>query len=88
MNYKMVKAEDGIVWVTVQPLMSEVKKALDNAKNINVSEMNVDDKRGVDFTILSMEAVYNFLGSIMTEHNVNELINSATVEVKHDGNLH
>ena len=84
----MVKAEDGIVWVTVQPLMSEVKKALDNAKNINVSEMNVDDKRGVDFTILSMEAVYNFLGSIMTEHNVNELINSATVEVKHDGNLH
>ena len=84
----MVKAEDGIVWVTVQPLMTEVRQALERAKNIDVSTMDTDDKRGVDFTILSMEAVYNFLGSLMTEHNVNELISNATVEVKHDGNLH
>lgn len=88
MNYKMVKAEDGIVWVTIQPLMLEVRQALENAKNIKTENMNVDDKRGVDFTILSMEAVYNFLGSLMTEHNVNELITNATIDVKHDGKLH
>ena len=74
MNYKMVKAEDGIVWVTIQPLIHDVKQALENAKNINTSEMNVSDKRGVDFTILSMEAVYNFLASLMTEHNVREIV--------------
>jgi hypothetical protein len=84
----MVRAEDGIVWVTVQPLMNEVKQALEKAKNINVSNMTTDDKRGVDFTILSMEAVYNFLGSLMTEQNVNEMISDATPEVKHTGNLH
>lgn len=70
----MVKAEDGIVWVTIQPLMNDVRVALENAKKIDVSEMDSNDKRGVDFTILSMEAVYNFLGSLMTEHNVSELV--------------
>jgi hypothetical protein len=77
MNYKMVKAEDGIVWVTIQPLMHDVKTALENAKKINIDDMNDDDKRGVNFTILSMESVYNFLGSLMTEHNVSELVKTA-----------
>jgi len=89
MNYKMIKAEDGIVWVTLQPLMTDVRQALENAKNINVDNMNTDDKRGVDFTILSMEAVYNFLGSLMTEHNVNEVIQNQSVEIlKTEGKLH
>ncbi len=81
----MVKAEDGIVWVTIQPLMTQVKQALENAKNIKVDEMDSADKRGVDFTILSMEAVYNFLGSLMTEHNVNEAIQQ---ENNKQGSLH
>lgn len=78
MNYKMVKAEDGIVWVTLQPLMHDVKHALENAKKIDIGHMDSDDKRGIDFTILSMEAVYNFLGSLMAEHNVSELVKNET----------
>jgi hypothetical protein len=88
MNYKMVRAEDNIIWVTLQPLMTDVKQALENAKNIDVSAMDVDEKRGVDFTILSMEAVYNFLGSLMTEQNINEMISNATPEITHTGTLH
>lgn len=88
MNYKMVRAEDSIVWVTVQPLMNNVKQALDNAKNIDTSTMSTDDKRGVDFTILSMEAVYNFLGSLMTEQNINEMIANAKPDITHTGSLH
>ena len=84
MNYKMVKAEDGVVWVTLQPLMHDVKSALENAKKINVENMDSNDKRGVDFTILSMESVYNFLGSLLTEHNVSELVNK---DVKPDNEV-
>lgn len=72
-NYKMVTGEDGIVWVTIQPLMYEVKKYLNNAKNISTDELDHSEKRGVDFTILSMEAVYNFLSSLMTEHTVENI---------------
>ncbi len=88
MNYKMVRAEDNIVWVTVQPLMTNVKQALENAKNIDTSTMSTDDKRGVDFTILSMEAVYNFLGSLMTEQNINEMVANAKPDITHTGTLH
>jgi hypothetical protein len=88
MNYKMVRAEDNIVWVTLQPLMTDVKQALENAKNIDVSAMDVDEKRGVDFTILSMEAVYNFLGSLMTEQNISEMISDATPNISHTRTLH
>ncbi len=85
----MIKAEDGIVWVTLQPLMVDVKQALENAKNINTNNMDNDDKRGVNFTILSMEAVYNFLGSLMTEHNVTEIIEQEEIKQQKDqGKLH
>jgi len=73
MNYKLVKAEDGIVWVSIQPLMNDVKVALENAKNINTDDMLDNEKTGVDFTILSMEAVYNFLGSLLTEQGLKDL---------------
>ena len=73
MNYKLVKALDGIVWVSIQPLMNDVKVALENAKNINTDDMLDNEKTGVDFTILSMEAVYNFLGSLLTEQGLKDL---------------
>ena len=88
MNYKMVRAEDGIVWVTLQPLLTDVKQALDNAKNINTENMSDDEKRGVDFTILAMESVHNFITSLLTEQNVNELIKNATPDIKFEGTLH
>lgn len=74
MNYKLVVAEDGIVWVCIQPLMRDVSEALENAKNIDVTNMDGDEQRGVNFTILSMEAVYNFLNSLMAEADVTEYI--------------
>jgi len=74
MNYKMVRAEDGIVWVTIQPLMEQVKQHLEEAKKIDVTNMCSDDKKGIDFTILSIEAVYNFLNSLMTEQNLTEIL--------------
>jgi hypothetical protein len=80
MNYKLVVAEDGIVWVCIQPLMRDVSEALENAKSIDVSKMDVDEKRGVDFTILSMESVYNFLNSLMAEADVTEYIKNQTIK--------
>lgn len=74
MNYKMVTAEDGIVWVTLQPLLGDVRLALNNAKNINTDNMDEAEKRGVDFTILAMESVENFITSLLTEHGVRELV--------------
>lgn len=86
MNYKMVTAQDGIVWVTLQPLLSDVKKALENAKNIDVSNMDDKERTGVDFTILAMESVHNFITSLLAEHSVRELVENE--EQKQQETLH
>lgn len=70
----MVTAEDGIVWVTLQPLLTDVKSALENAKNIDTDNMDDDEKRGVNFTILAMESVHNFITSLLTEHGIREMV--------------
>jgi len=87
MNYKMVRAEDGIVWVTLQPLLSDVKSALENAKNIDTDKMSTEEKTGVDFTILAMESVHNFITSLLTEHGVRELVEKEQSKPDHE-NLH
>ena len=86
MNYKMVRANDGIVWVTLQPLLTDVKRALENAKNIDTKDMTVEEKHGVDFTILAMESVHNFITSLLTEHSLKEMVDAQ--EQKRKETLH
>lgn len=73
-RYVLHKAEDGIVWVSIQPLMQDVLEALDKAKNIKTDNLDNDEKRGVDFTVLTMEGVYQFLGSLLTEANLKQML--------------
>jgi hypothetical protein len=81
----MVRAEDGVVWVTLQPLLSDVKNALENAKNIDTNNMDTDEKKGVNFTILAMESVHNFITSLLTEHSVRELVEQENNKTKPEG---
>ena len=73
-NYEMQRGPCGTIWVTLQPLIHETKQILENSKTINTLNMDHDEKRGVDFTILSLEAVYNFLKSLQQEQEVREMI--------------
>ena len=69
-HYHMHTAPDGITWITIQPLMLQTMAHLKEAKQIDVSELSDTERRGVDFTILSMEAVVNFLRSLLAEHEL------------------
>ena len=81
-NYMMHTAEDGITWVTIEPLMIQTMAHYEEAKKIDVSEMSDDEKRAVDFTILSMEAVVNFLRSLLAEHELENVV-AETKETLH-----
>jgi hypothetical protein len=81
-NYMMHTAEDGITWVTIQPLMIQTIAHLDEAKKIDTDTMSDDEKRAVDFTILSMEAVVNFLRSLLAEHELENVV-AETKETLH-----
>jgi hypothetical protein len=69
-QYQMTTADDGITWVSLQPLLQQTMLHLDEAKRIDITTMTDDEKRGIDFTLLSMEAVVNFLRSLIGEHEL------------------
>jgi hypothetical protein len=69
-DYMMTTADDGIIWVTIQPLMIQTMAHLEEAKAIDVSELSDTERGGVDFTILAMESVVNFLRSLLAEHEL------------------
>lgn len=85
-RYMMHTAPDGITWVTIQPLLVQTMQHLDEAKKIDVSELNDDERRGVDFTILSMESVVNFLRSLLAEHELETEIANAKSKEAEDSN--
>jgi len=47
-----------------------------------VSKLSDDEQRGVDFTILAMESVVNFLRSLLAEHELENEI-AETKETLH-----
>ena len=80
----MVTAEDGIVWITLQPLLSDVKQAIENAKNIDTNKLDDEEKRGVNFTLLAMESVHNFITSLLAEHSVRTMVENEEKNTKPD----
>ena len=80
----MHTAPDGITWITIQPLLVQTMQHLDEAKAIDVSKLSDDERRGVDFTILSMESVVNFLRSLLAEHELETEVANAKAKEKND----
>ena len=75
MSYKLIKGPDDIVWVSVQPLMQDVKKMLHEFEKTDVTEFNELDKDIINFNIIGMKAIYTFLDALMTESKSHEKVN-------------
>ena len=71
-SYKLVKADDGIVWVSIQPLMYDVKNTLDKLQKLDTDNLNNFDKEVMDFNMIGLRAVYSFLDSLVQENKLNE----------------
>ena len=70
----MHQGEDGIIWVTIQPLLEQVMMHREESLKINTDKLSSDEKRGVDYAILNIEAVANFLKSLIVEHELETMI--------------
>ena len=73
-KYMMHQGEDGIIWITIQPLLEQVMMHREESLKINTDKLSDDEKRGVDYAILNIEAVANFLKSLIVEHELETMI--------------
>jgi hypothetical protein len=79
-NYKMITAEDGITWVTIQPLLEQVMLHREQSHKIPTEGLTDDEKRGVDYVVLNMEAVANFLRSLLLEHDLEKIVDKGALK--------
>ena len=75
--YQTHTADDGITWVTLEPLLQEVLERSEDAKAIDISKMSESEIKGIDFTILAIESVANFIKSLLTEHQLKREVEEA-----------
>ena len=71
--YQMHTADDGITWVTLEPLLQEVLERQEDAKAIDISKMTDDEVGGIDCYIDSLESTVWFIRALLTENEFNEL---------------
>lgn len=73
MNTYELFREDDITWVSIENLMNDVNDALIKMRNISELGLDPADVQQLRLKIVGLEAIYTFLGGLVTEQNLKEL---------------
>lgn len=73
MNTYELLREDGITYVSIENLMNDVNDALIKMRNISEVGLEPHDIQQLRLKIVGLEAIYTFLGGLVTEQNLKEL---------------
>jgi len=65
--------EDDITWVSIENLMNDVNDALAQMRKISEIGLEPHDVQQLRLKIVGLEAIYTFLGGLVTEQNLKEL---------------
>lgn len=83
-TYRLTRLPDGI-YVSVEPLMTDIKNVLEQMQKLPMDKLNGSELQELNLKKLGLEAIYTFMGGLVTEHNINEL--RTKLESKNDTNI-
>jgi hypothetical protein len=66
-TYKLMKGGDGHLYVSIQPLMKDIAKSVEQMQEMDVSTLSDENQRIFDLKMLGLTTVYEFLGAFVTE---------------------
>ena len=69
MNYVTQKGPDGITWVSIEPLMNDLKESV---KTLMELELPEQEEEGRNQKIMGLTATYEILGALVQEANLKE----------------
>lgn len=75
MNYVTQKGPDGITWVSVEPLMNDLKESVKVLMELDLPE---EEEQGRNNKLLGLKAAYEILGALVQEANLKEYKNATT----------
>ncbi len=72
MNYQLVEGPDKTVWVSLQPLVSDVNDMLQHIQTIDLETLSTIDKDIMEFNMIGLKAISTFLSALVQESKQNE----------------
>lgn len=69
-TYQLVEGPDKVLWVSVQPLMEDIKIAIDEVLKLDVSRATEAQRGIVDFKLMGLRSIHEFLGALVTEQQL------------------
>ena len=77
-SYQVERGPDGIRWVSIEPLMTDINNSMVEMVNMDVSSLTEENKEIVDLKILGLRTIYQFLGSLITADDLKKIKNETT----------
>lgn len=66
-TYKLFKGADEHLYVSVGPLMNDIKKSIEAMADMDIEQLSDENKQVFDLKILGLRTIYEFLGALEQE---------------------
>lgn len=71
-TYKLFRGADKNLYVSVEPLMADIKNSIEKMADMDIEELSDDNKQLFDLKILGLRTIYEFLGALQQEQFLKE----------------
>jgi hypothetical protein len=79
-KYHVETGPDGIRWVSLEPLMDDIVKSIEQLMKLPDVDLDDNGKHILEMKILGLRTVHEFLGSIITADNLAKMKKNNTNE--------
>ena len=81
-NYKLYRDNDNELVVTVDPLVKDIEVSIEAMMNMDVEDLNEENRHIFEMKILGLRTIHQFLGALQQENYLKEYKAGITTELK------
>ncbi len=71
-TYQLTEGPDSTVWVSIQPLQSDVLNTIKEQMEIDPDTLSTEQQNHVGLKMIQLKGIYDFLDALLIEHNLNK----------------
>lgn len=71
-TYKLFRGGDNLLYVSVGPLMNDIKKSIEIMNDMDIESLSDENKQIFELKILGLRTIYEFLGALSMEQTLKE----------------
>ena len=83
-KYHVETGPDGIRWVSLEPLMDDIVKSIEQLMKLPDVDLDDNGKHILEMKILGLRTVHEFLGSIITADNLKKMKDNTNGQSKQE----